>query len=104
MPGIFNKHCEIELGLSHVLSDRLGGAAVQVEEQPSWEREAVLEEQETTPKRVRQQCQQHRVDRRECKCFLGLSETHGKRGLGKGTPPAARPAMISTIIVWELKA
>lgn len=66
LSGIFNKYCETaELGLIYALSDRLGGAAVQVEEQPSWKRDAVLEGQEITSKRVGQQCQPPRVDGRE---------------------------------------
>lgn len=80
LAGIFNKYSEIvELRLSYALSDRLGGTAIQVEKQSSWERKAVFQGQETILKRS------DSLSNLGSPSSLGLPEIHGKRNLEKGS-------------------
>lgn len=95
MAGIFSKYCEIvELGFSCALRDRLEVQLVQVEEKPSYKREAALEGQEATPEKWDNSLSNPGQMGGRSTSSLGLPKIHGKRSLGKDALLAVRHAAI----------
>lgn len=80
--------------ISYALSDRLGGAAVQVEEQPSWDREAVSEGRRQLLQEWNNSLSNSGKMSGHGKSSLGLPEIHGERNLEKGKLSVARYAVI----------